>query len=220
MPENKECIARLYKYRNALYRFRYMGLVRVFSDNLADSVGVTASQVRKDLTVLGPLGNKKGGYVVEQLISRLNDSLGKNTPQKVVVVGAGNIGSALLHYRGFANENIHIVAVFDTDSAKINRKARVPILPLEELKDFVAANDIKVGVIAVPETAAQNVLNLMVEAGIRGALNFAPIRLNAPEDFVMNNVHLQLELETVSYFVSAFSRIAENRKKRNSKKKP
>jgi len=194
-----------------------MGLVKVFSNNLADSVGVTASQVRKDLMVSGPSGNKKGGYLVEDLITKLNELLGKNTPQNVVVVGAGNIGAALVHYRGFANENIHIVAIFDNDPAKINRKARVPVLPLEDLHDFVRTQHIQVGVIAVPEGAAQQVLDLMVTAGIKGALNFAPLRLNAPDDFVMNNVHLQLELETVSYFVSAFNREQES-KKRNQRK--
>lgn len=202
MQENSRVvILRLHAYRDALRRLKSLGFGRVFSDNLADAVGVTASQVRRDLLVLGHHGNKRGGYGVDDLLEKITQALGKSKPQSVVVIGAGNIGKALMHYEGFGKEGIQIVAVFDNNPAKVNRKAKVPILPLTELESFVRRHDIRVGVVAVPETAAQQVLDLMVAAGMKGTLNFAPIRLKAPDDFIVSNVNIGLQLETALYFV-------------------
>ena len=202
MTTSHKTIARLHGYRNSLFRLKHLGFVKVFSENLADAVGVTSSQVRKDLSLFGPSGNKRGGYLVDDLIPKLNQILGKDTPQNIIVVGAGNIGNALIHYPGFQREGIRIVAAFDQDQAKINRDAAVPVLPLSELKEFVGRQYIKVGVIAVPDTAAQQVLDELVAAGIKGILNFAPIRLNAPDGIIINHVNVGVELETVIYFVN------------------
>ncbi len=199
---NKKCIIRLLRYKNALHRLNGLGFVKVFSDNLADAVGVTASQVRKDFSLFGICGNKRGGYQIEALLDKLNHILGKNEQQKVVIVGGGNIGAALMKYKGFEKEGVKIVACFDIDPAKYNhREGDIPVLPLEQLKDFVRQHHIRIGVIAVPDIAAQQVLDLMLAAGIRGVLNFAPIRLRAASDCVINNVNLVLELETVIYFI-------------------
>jgi len=193
-------------YRKALSRFKQMGCIKIFSDNLADGIGVTSSQVRKDFSIFGLSGNKKGGYLVEDLIQKLDEILGKNKPQRVIVIGAGNIGTALMKYKAFVKEGLEIAAAFDTDSAKVDRADEIPVLPLSELADFVRQNDIRVGIIAVPDIVAQEVLNVMISAGIRGALNFAPIRLNVPEDFIINNVNVGVELETVIYMVNALDR--------------
>lgn len=203
LTTKKKVVERLHGYRNALYRLKHMGLVKVFSDNLADAVDVTSSQVRKDLSLLGPSGNKRGGYFIDDLILKLNEILGKDKTQDIIVVGAGNIGTALMNYPGFQREGIKIVAAFDRDPGKIKRDGAVPVLPLEELKDFVSQHHIKVGIIAVPDTVAQQVFNEMVAVGIKGILNFAPMRLNTPENFVINNVNVGIELETVIYFVNA-----------------
>jgi len=207
MITNKNCVIRLSRYKNALYRLQALGFVRVFSDNLADSIGVLPSQVRKDFSLFGITGNKRGGYNIDSLIEKLNTILGKDQVQKVVIVGTGNIGSALMKYKGFGKEGIKIAACFDIDPAKIIREAEIPVLPLEELKDFCRANQIKIGVIATPDTAAQSALEMMLSAGIKGVLNFAPIRLRVPtEDAVINNVNLELELENVIYFVNALNK--------------
>jgi redox-sensing transcriptional repressor len=206
MSTNKNCIIRLSRYKNALYRFKNLGFVKVFSDNLADAVTVTSAQVRKDFSLFGITGNKRGGYQIDSLIERLNTILGKNEINKVVIIGLGNIGQALLNYKGFEKENIKISAVFDIDPAKQKKSADVPILPIEQLKDFVKTNNIYIGVIAVPEIAAQNALDKLIEAGIKGILNFAPIALKAPEQCVLNNVNLELELENVIYFVNAMNK--------------
>lgn len=203
---NKLCVSRLYMYRKSLYRFKQMGCIKIFSDNLADGIGVTSSQVRKDFSIFALSGNKKGGYLVDDLIFKLDEILGKNKVQHVVVVGAGNIGTALMNYKAFENEGIKIIAAFDTDPAKIDRAAEIPVLPMEELGSFVKMNEIKAGIIAVPDIFAQEVVNGLVAAGVRGALNFAPMKLNVPEDFVINNVNVGMELETVIYMVNALDR--------------
>jgi redox-sensing transcriptional repressor len=206
MITNKNCIIRLSRYKNSLYRLKALGFVKVFSDNLADAVGVTSEQVRKDFSLFGISGNKRGGYQVDALIEKLNSILGKDRLQKVVVVGAGHIGAALIQYRGFEEEGIKIAAAFDVDPAKIARECAVPVLPLEELRDFAKKNGITIGIIAVPEIAAQQAADLLLQAGIRGILNFAPLRLRIPDDVVVNNVNLELELENVIYFVNALSK--------------
>lgn len=202
----KNYINRLSAYKNALSRFQDLGFVKVFSDNLADSVGVTSVQVRKDFSLFGISGNKKGGYLVEELIDKLNKILGKDRPQKAVVIGLGSIGSALIKYKGFQKEGITITAAFDNDQNKISRDGIPPILPLEELQEYIKHNKITIGIIAVPDTAAQGIADILVATGIKGILNFAPIRLRTPENIVVNNVNLVAELENVIYFVNALNR--------------
>lgn len=206
MITNKNCIIRLSRYKNALYRLRTLGFVKVFSDNLADAIGVLPSQVRKDFSLFGISGNKRGGYQIDILIEKLNSILGKEQTQEVVIVGLGNIGSALMKYKGFEKEGIKISACFDIDPIKYHREAEIPVLPLEEMKDFVRNKQIKIGVIAVPDIAAQSVLDMMLSCGIKGVLNFAPLRLRAPGETVVNNVNLELELENVIYFVNALEK--------------
>jgi redox-sensing transcriptional repressor len=178
---------------------------------LADAIGVTASQVRKDFSIFGISGNKRGGYKIEELIEKINNILGKNELNKVIIVGAGKLGMALLKYKGFEKEGIKIVASFDIDSTKYVGDSDVPVLPLEELNDFVRKNNIRIGIIAVPDMAAQSVADSMFLAGIRGILNFAPIRLKSPEDRVLNNVNLEVELENLIYFVNVLDKTREHK---------
>ncbi len=206
LKASKNTVERLYQYRNALNRLKSIGFVKVFSDNLADGVGVGATQVRKDFSVFGLSGNKKGGYLIDDLITKLDTILGKNTQQRVVVVGCGNVGKALVNYQGFEKEGIKIAAGFDIDPNTIRRDSAPPVLPFEEFEEFVKKNKIKTGVIAVSDQQAQQVADRMMAAGIKGILNFAQIRLNVPEDLVLNNVNLGIELETVIYFVNAMGR--------------
>jgi len=202
MITNRGCIIRLSRYRNALHRLKTLKFVRVYSDNLADALGLTSSQVRKDFSLFGISGNKRGGYDIDNLIEKLNSILGKNELQKVVLVGVGNIGNALLKYAGFEKEGIKIVAGFDIDPAKVNSASGVPVLAIDDLRDFVRNNAVRIGILAVPDIAAQQVADIMFGAGIKGILNFAPISLKAAEDCVVNNVNLEHELENVIYFVN------------------
>jgi redox-sensing transcriptional repressor len=206
MVTNKNCILRLSRYKNALYRFKSLGFFKIFSDYLADAVGVTSAQVRKDFSLFAICGNKRGGYQIDALIEKLNDILGKNELQKVVMAGAGNLGNALMKYKNFEKEGIKIVAAFDIDPSKHNTKLPVPVFSLDDLEKYVHENNIKIGIMSVPDIAAQHTFDIMLKAGIKGVLNFAPIQLKAPEDCIVNNVNLELELENLIYFVNALQK--------------
>ena len=202
MKTNKLCIMRLSKYKAALYHLKSLWFVRIFSDNLADAVEVTSSQVLKDFSIFDISGNKRGGYKIDELIEKINTILGKDELQKVVIVGLGKLGSALMQYTGFEKEGIKIVAGFDIDTSKLKLKEKGLILPLGALPEFVRKNNIKMGIITVPATAAQQVAEVMLSAGIKGILNFAPLQLRGNDECVINNVNLEVELENLIYFVN------------------
>ncbi len=202
MISNKNCIIRLSRYKNALVRFKTLGFIKIFSEYLADAVGGTSAQVRKDFSLFGISGNKRGGYQIDALIAKLNDILGKNEIQKVVLVGAGQLGSALIRYNSFEKEGIKIVTAFDIDPAKINAKGPTPILGIDEMAKYVQKNGIRIAILTVPDVAAQQTLDMLVKAGIKGVLNFAPIELKGTSDCIINNVNLAVELENLIYFVN------------------
>ena len=200
---NRKCIIRLSRYKNALKRLKALGFVKVFSGNLADAAGVTSSQVRKDFSLFGITGNRRGGYKVDDLITRIREILGKNELQKVVIVGVGNIGTALLRYKGFEAGGIKVIAAFDIDPARYTKTAEVPVLPLDDFRDFIKEHEVKIGILAVPDVAAHHVSEIMISAGIKGILNFAPIQLRVADDVVISNINLEVELENLIYFVNA-----------------
>jgi len=200
---NRGCIIRLSRYRNAILRLKSLNFARVFSENLADAAGVTATQVRKDFSIFGITGNRRGGYKVDELIEQINKVLGKDKLRKFVLVGIGNLGKALLGYPGFQASGIKIVAGFDIDPANLRVDAEVPVLLLEGLGDYIRCHKIELGIVAVPDFAAQQVMELMISAGIKGILNFAPICLKGPEGCVVNNVNMVTEIENIIYFVNA-----------------
>jgi len=199
---NKNDIIRLSKYRNALTRLMAINFAKVFPDNLADATGVSAVQVRKDFSTFDIPENQRGGYEAGELIKRLNKILDKDTIHKFIEVGAGNLGKALLRYPGFAKSGINIVACFDVDPAKCDRDAEIPVLPIEELDEFVRKHHVRFGIISTPDVAAQQVLVRMTSSGIKGILNFASIYLGWSQDCVINNVNLESEVDSVVYFVN------------------
>lgn len=196
----KELINRLINYRNVAIKMKELGFLRVFSINLADAVGVTPVKVRKDFSIFGIKGNYKGGYEVNYLIKKIDEILGKNEVEKVIIVGVGNLGTALIKYKGFENVGIKIVAGFDIDPAKITKDAPIPIYHLDELKKFVVENNIKTAILAVPEISAQRVAEMLVSYGIKGILNFSPIKLKV-KDCIVNDVHIEAELEQLIYLM-------------------
>lgn len=202
MTLNRKCIIRISRYKNALNRLKALGFVKVFSGNLADAAGVTSSQVRKDFSLFGITGNRRGGYKVDELIMNIRHILGKNEQQKVVIVGVGNIGKALLRYKGFEAGGIKVMAAFDIDPGKYSRTYEIPVLPLEDFRSFVQEHDIKIGILSVPEVAAHHVSEIMISAGIKGILNFAPIQLRSASDVVISNINLEVELENLIYFIN------------------
>ena len=201
MQKNRNTILRLCLYKNALNRFKALGFSKIFSDYLADSTGTSSAVVRKDFSLFKISGNKRGGYQIDSSIERINLLLSKDKVHKVILVGAGNLGSALMKYRNFEREGMKIDAVFDLDPAKITSKFRIPIFHIDKMKEYVARNGIEIGIMAVPDIAAQDALDRMIDAGIKGVLNFAPIQLKAPQNCIINNVNLAIELENLIYYV-------------------
>ncbi len=209
MP-NKSVINRLSKYKNAVNRLKSLNFVRVFSDNLADAAGVTASQVRKDFSLFGITGNRRGGYKIDELIEQLNKVLGKDEVKDFVLVGVGNIGKALMNYHGFEKSGMRIVAGFDIDPGKFSKEVPIPVYGLEKLGEFIKENGISLGIISVPDYAAQQVFEIMVNSGVKGFMNFAPIRLRNDWDVVVNNINVEAELENLIYFVNATEKARES----------
>jgi len=203
---NKNCIMRLSRYRNALSNLKLLNFTKVFSDNLADAAGATATQVRKDFSMFNLSGNRRGGYLVDELIEALDRILGKDKVRKFIVVGIGNIGRAMINYPGFEKNGIKILAGFDVDPAKHAPKAEVPIFPTDKIKEFVQQNNVQLAIISVPVLAAPQVSEILLSAGIKGILNFAPIRLKEREGCVIENINLVTELENIIYFVNAMEK--------------
>lgn len=201
MDAARDMVSRLSNYRKTLYKMKALGFVKVFSDNLADALGISPAQVRKDFSMYELTGNKRGGYTIDELLEKLNKILGKNEIHKVIIVGCGRMGTALMNYNGFSRDRMKVVAGFDTDSSAVDPNARIPIYDLSELKEFVKKEGIKVAILAVPESPACEVIDILQDAGIRGVLNFAPIQLRGTESCIIYNINIVLELENMLYFV-------------------
>ena len=198
----RKTIYRLSIYLRCLQRLKSNAIRTVSSEALAKAAGVKPTQLRKDLTYFGQFGTRGLGYDVEQLAKMISDLLGTTSLQPVILVGAGHLGMALLSYRGFEPEGFEIVAAFDIDSdRKRGKKLSQPILRMDQLPEFVRERGVKMAILTVPATVAQEVANMLVSGGIEGILNFAPLVLQVPEEVMVNNVNLAIELENLSYFV-------------------
>ena len=198
----RKTVYRLSIYLRCLQRLKSNAIRTVSSETLAKVAGVKSTQLRKDLTYFGQFGTRGLGYDVEQLAQMISDLLGTTSLQPVILVGVGNLGSALLQYRGFEQEGFEIVAAFDLEAdRKRSRQVAQPIHGMDQLPQFVQQHRVRMAIITVPATAAQEVANGLVAAGITGILNFAPLVLQVPEDVMVNNVNLAIELENLSYFI-------------------
>ncbi|MFC2111983.1 redox-sensing transcriptional repressor Rex [Bacteroidota bacterium] len=193
-------IGRLLRYRNSLRRMQELGFETVYSYNLARETGVSPEQVRKDFSQFGIKGNKKGGYNINELLVTIREIFRKDELQRVIVVGVGNIGNAILQYKGFQKNMIEIVAAFDIDPTKYkNKKLPVPVYSLDRLQKVIKEQEINTAIMTVPERVAQDVANLLIEAGIKGIMNFAPTVLKVPPHITINNICIGHELESLIY---------------------
>ncbi len=198
----RKTIYRLSIYLRCLARLRENGIGTVSSEALARAAGVKPTQLRKDLACFGTFGTRGLGYDVPDLSKKIADELGTSRLQPVILVGVGHLGLALLSYRGFGKEGFEIVAGFDADPRRQrDKKVRQPILGMDQLPDFVRQHGARMAILTVPAAVAQEVANQLVAAGITGILNFAPIPLSVPEEVMVHNVNLAIELENLSYFI-------------------
>ena len=198
----RKTVYRLSLYYRALQRLRANKIETVSSAALSKAAGVKPTQLRKDLTYFGQFGTRGLGYNVDALSQRLTEALGTTTLQPVILVGAGHLGSALLRYQGFAKEGFEVVAAFDLRVSKTREKELgVKLLPMSKLTEFVSRERTRMAILTVPGVVAQEVANELVAGGVLAILNFAPIILQVPDNVVVNNVDLAIELENLSYFI-------------------
>lgn len=193
-------IRRLSLYLRFLEDFGERGAGTVSSESLASRGGTTSAQVRKDLSFFGSFGKRGLGYSVPELTGRLREILGLARRYRLVVVGAGKIGSALVQFGGFRQRGFDIVAIFDRDPAKIGtRWDGLTIRDSAGLTAGIRELEADIVVVATPADAAQVVAETVVGAGVRAILNFAPVSLVVPEDVTVKTVSLAMELEALSY---------------------
>lgn len=197
----RKTIYRLSIYLRCLARVHENGIGTVSSEALAKAAGVKPTQLRKDLAYFGTFGTRGLGYDVTDLFKKISEELGTSRLQPVILVGVGHLGLALVSYRGFEKEGFEIVAAFDAEPhRKRDKEIKQPIYGMDELAEFVQRQNVKMAILTVPAIAAQEVANRLIGAGITGILNFSPIVLSVPEEVMVNNVNLAIELENLSYF--------------------
>ena len=201
-------IRRLSRYSRCLEELDEKGEKVVSSAQLAGKCAVNSAQVRKDLAYFGEFGIRGVGYYVKDLVSNIKRILGSNKEWRMAVIGMGNLGSALLSYKDFLKQNYKIVAAFDIDPprviGRVSEKLGKPIevLHINRIKEVARDRKIEIGLIATPPSEAQGVADLLVGAGIRGILNFAPAQITVPEGYVVKDVFFTTILDTLAYLLS------------------
>lgn len=195
-------IRRLPKY------YRYLGdllskdIQRISSKELSDIIGFTASQIRQDLNNFGGFGQQGYGYNIEDLHHEIGKILGLDRSYSAVLIGAGNLGQAIANYTGFKNAGFEIKALFDANPKVIGLKIRdFEILDSDFLEEYIKLNNIEIGILCVPKNGAQQLADRLVNAGIKGIWNFAPIDLKVSQDIIVENVNLTESLFTLSYLM-------------------
>lgn len=197
---SESTVRRLSHYYRVLEEVQAEGKRLISSHRLAEREGITSAQVRKDLSCFGSFGRRGLGYPVDRLREEIRAILGLDRRWRVVLIGAGNIGAALLAYRGFAQHGFDLAAVFDRAGTAVGRKiGGLTVRDIRELPDVAKAEPFDIGVIAAPMDAAQSVADALVAAGVRGILNFAPRKLFVPEDVALRTVDMTMEFESLSY---------------------
>lgn len=195
-------IRRLPKY------YRYLGdlldkdVQRISSKELSGIIGFTASQIRQDLNNFGGFGQQGYGYNIEALHTEIGKILGLDRPYNAILIGAGNLGQAIANYSGFRKAGFEIKALFDANPKIIGLKIRdFEILDSDKIEEFIKENDIDIAILCVPKNGVQELADRLVNSGIKGIWNFAPIDLNVPSDIIVESVNLTESLFTLSYLM-------------------
>jgi redox-sensing transcriptional repressor len=201
VPE--QTIRRLPIYLRCLVQAQSLNMPVINSLGLAQMAGSNAAQVRKDLSYLGELGTRGIGYDVEALIAHISHVLGVSESRRVAIVGFGRLGSALLGYSGFSERGFEVAGVFDSDPAKVGTTvAGTLVRSMDGLEDGLRALEIEIVLLTVPADVAQEVADRVVDAGVRAILNFAPVRLEVPDDVRVRPVDLSAELQVLSFHLA------------------
>ena len=197
-------IIRLSVYSRYLTEVDRKGIVTISSGDIAEGVGVSPAQVRKDLAYFGEFGTRGVGYNVKDLHRHILKILGLSQDWSVTLVGLGNLGLALTTYRGFRERGFVITSIFDNDVKKIGTTINgVEVMPVDRLEEVVTANKTQIGIIAAPSPVAQDIADKLVSSGVKAILNFAPVVLNVPPEVELRNVDLAVNLEVLTFNVGA-----------------
>lgn len=196
-------IRRLPKYHRYLEELMENEVDRISSKELSEKIGFTASQIRQDLNCFGDFGQQGYGYNVKELHNQISSILGLGRTYKTVIIGAGNIGQALANYNRFYKLGFDLEGIFDINPKIIGLKIRdIEIRDIDELENFLKANNIDIAVLCVPSSNAQKVCDIIVKADVKGIWNFAPVDLIVPDNVIIENVHLSDSLLTLSFMLN------------------
>ncbi|HBT51209.1 MAG TPA: redox-sensing transcriptional repressor Rex [Petrotoga sp.] len=197
----KPTIKRLAMYNRFLKELVEEGIPKTSSKEIAEALNIKASQVRKDLSYFGEFGKRGVGYDVEDLCLKIQKILGTERIWNVAIIGVGNLGRAISHYPELEKYKFKIVAAYDVDKRKIN-STLLPGIPIKHIKGLKNKNndlDFEIAILTVPSNVAQEVANILIEAGVKGILNFAPVTLNTDDRVVIENVDFVISLKTLTY---------------------
>jgi len=193
-------VRRLALYLRFLEQSAAQGLTTISSADLAQRGGTTPAQVRKDLSFFGSFGKRGLGYSVPELAGRIRDILGLKRKHRVVLVGAGKMGGALLHYQGFRQHGFDVAAIYDRDPKKVgSRWNGLVVRDIRHMEVDLKKEPVEIAILVTPAEAAQEVADRLVRSGVKAILNFAPVQLRVPQDVAVQTVNMALELETLSF---------------------
>lgn len=199
----KTTIERLPVYYRTLEELKRQDVKVISSKKLGEKIGIPSTQVRKDLSYYGEFGRRGVGYEISVLLKNLKKILGLNQDWEIVAVGAGNLGRALINYKGFKKLNLNINYVFDANDKKIGQSfGDIKINAIEEMTEIVKKNKIKIAILAVPGKVAQNIAEDLVEVGVKAIWNFAPVHLKLPEEVKVRNEDLSTGLISLTYHLT------------------
>ena len=204
-------IKRLPRYRRYLKELRKKGVDKISSNEFSTLIGYTASQIRQDLNNFGGFGQQGYGYNVRYLYTEIGKILGLDTVHPMIILGAGNLGQALANYVDFEKRGFRLVGIFDVNPVLEGIAVRgIEIQMLSDLPLFLKENNVEIAILTLPKAKAKEMAKILIENGIKAIWNFAHIDLDAPEDVMVENVHLSESLMTLSYNLSEYRKEHEN----------
>jgi redox-sensing transcriptional repressor len=199
-------VERLPVYARALHQLLNEGREVVSSQELGEQLGVTPAQIRKDLSYFGRFGKQGRGYNIRRLVEELRQILGLDRRWRVALVGVGHLGKAILHYGGFGPQGFHVVAAFDNDAETIGEEiSGLRIQDVDSLPKALQKLQVEIGIVAVPATEAQGIIDLLVSSGVQAILNYAPIAAHVPAGVHVRHIDPVLALQSMTFYVKGGS---------------
>jgi redox-sensing transcriptional repressor len=208
---SRSTIERLPLYKKTMEDLLVSGRTHVSSTEIAEKLHLSDAQIRKDLSYFGKFGVRGKGYELQSLVDEISEILGTHEPCPCVLVGVGNLGQALLSYGGFQEHNFKIEAAFEVDPDKVGQTiGQTPVKQFDELPQFLNEEQIRLAILAVPADSGPDVLETLIDNGIKGILNFAPFVPETPDDVIVESVDLSTNLEVLAYFMNNSDKLNEN----------